>query len=68
MAAFLVIDKANRIRFFEKNFLVANISPKIVFKMIFLILSNANMFYLNLASKLPKYTTINNHAIKLVDS
>ena len=31
VAAFSVIDKANQVRFFKKTFLVANISPKVVF-------------------------------------
>ena len=29
-------DKANRVRFFEKTFLVANISPEVVLGMLFL--------------------------------
>ena len=36
-------DKTNRIRFFEETFLVANISPKIVFGMPFLTLSDADV-------------------------
>ena len=43
IAAFLVINKANRVKFFEETLLVANISPKVIFKMLFLILSNANV-------------------------
>ena len=36
-------DKANQIRFFEETFLVANVSPEVVFGMLFLTLSNANV-------------------------
>ena len=43
VAAFSVVDKTNRVRFFEKTFLVANVSPEVVFKMLFLILSNADI-------------------------
>ena len=43
VAVFLVMDKVNQIRFFEKTFLVANVSPKVVFRMPFLILSGANI-------------------------
>ena len=41
--AFLIMNKANQIGFFEKTFLVANVSPEIVFEMLFLTLSNANI-------------------------
>ena len=30
VATFLVMDKANRVRFFEETFLVANVSPEVV--------------------------------------
>ena len=43
IAVFLVTDKANQIRFFEKIFLLANISPKIVFRRLFLTLNNINI-------------------------
>ena len=43
VAAFSVVDKANRVRFFEETFLVANVSPKVVFGMPFLTLSNADV-------------------------
>ena len=42
-AAFSVLDKANRVRFFEKTFLVANVSPEVVLEMLFLILSCADI-------------------------
>ena len=41
--AFSVTDKANRIRFFEETFLVANVSPEVVFEMPFLILSGVDV-------------------------
>ena len=43
VAAFLVVNKANWVRFFEKTFLVANVSPEIVLGMPFLTLSDANV-------------------------
>ena len=43
VAVFLMMDKANQVRFFEEIFLVANFSPKIVFGMSFLTLSGANI-------------------------
>ena len=46
VAALSVEDKANRVRFFEKTFLVANVSPEVVFEMLFLILSGADVDFL----------------------
>ena len=46
VAAFSVEDKANRLRFFEETFLIANVSPEVVFGMPFLILSGANIDFL----------------------
>ena len=46
VAAFSMEDKANRVRFFEETFLVANISPEVVFGMPFLILSSADVDFL----------------------
>ena len=43
VAAFSVIDKANWVRFFEKTFLVANVSPEVVLGLLFLTLSSANI-------------------------
>ena len=43
VAAFLVKDKANRVNFFEKTFLMANVSPEVVFGMLFLTLSSADV-------------------------
>ena len=45
-AAFLVGDKANWVRFFEETFLMANVSPKVVFGMLFLTSSSANVDFL----------------------
>ena len=42
VAAFLMEDKAKRVRFFEETFLVANVSPEVVLEMLFLILKGAN--------------------------
>ena len=43
VAAFSVEDKANRVRFFEKTFLVANVSPEVVLEISFFTLSSANV-------------------------
>lgn len=43
ITAFLVTDKANQIRFIEEIFLVANICLKVVFEIIFFILSDADV-------------------------
>ena len=43
VTTFSVTDKANRVRFFEEIFLVANINPKVVFGMLFLTLSSADV-------------------------
>ena len=46
VAVFSVTDKANRVRFFEETFLMANISLKVVFKMLFFTLSGADVNFL----------------------
>ena len=46
VVAFLVKDKANQVRFFEKIFLVANVSPEVVLRMFFFILSRVNVDFL----------------------
>ena len=46
VTAFSVINKANQVRFFEKTFMVANVSPKIVLRMLFLTLSSADIDFL----------------------
>ena len=43
IAAFSVTDQANRIRFFEETFIVANICPDVVFGIPFLTLSGADI-------------------------
>ena len=43
VAAFSVTDQANRVKFFEEIFLVANVSPDVVFGMPFLTLSGADV-------------------------
>ena len=43
VAAFSMTDQANKVRLFEKTFLVANVSPDVVFEMPFQILSNADV-------------------------
>ena len=57
VAAFLVTDKANQVKFFEKIFLVANVIPKVVFKMLFLTLSDANIDFLDWELRWRIYTT-----------
>ena len=44
--AFLVMDKANRVIFFEETFLVANVSPEVVFRILFLTLNGADIDFL----------------------
>ena len=43
VAAFSVVDKANRVRFFKKTFVVANVSPEVVLGMLFLTLSEVDV-------------------------
>ena len=43
VATFSLVDKANRVRFFKKTFLVANVSPEVVLGIPFLILSSADI-------------------------
>ncbi len=40
---FSVLDKDGRKRFFEESFLLADIKPNIVLKMLFLTMSNADI-------------------------
>ena len=46
VVAFSVTDKANRVRFFEETFLVANVSPEVVLEISFLTLSSADIDFL----------------------
>ena len=57
VAAFLVTDKANRVRFFEETFLVANVSPEVVLGMPFLTLSGADIDFLDRKLRWRTYTT-----------
>ena len=43
VTAFAMVDKANRVRFFEETFLVANVSLEVVLGMLFLTLSSADI-------------------------
>ena len=54
---FLIIDEANRVNFFKETFLVANISPEVVFGMLFLILSVANIDFLDWKLRWRTYIT-----------
>ena len=57
VAAFSMTDKANRVRFFEETFLVANVSPKVVLGMPFLTLSGADVDSLGRELRWKTYTT-----------
>ena len=50
------MDKVNPVRFFEKTFLIANISPKIVFRMPILTLSGADVDFLDRELRWRTYT------------
>ena len=43
VAAFSVENKANRVKFFEETFLIANVSPEVFFEMSFLILNGVDV-------------------------
>ena len=55
--AFSVMDKANQVRFFEETFLVVNVSPEVVFGMLFLTLSGADIDFLGRELRWGIYTT-----------
>ena len=57
VSAFSVVDKRNRVKFFKDTFLVANITPKVVFGMLFLILSGADVDFLGWKLWWRTYTT-----------
>ena len=57
VAAFSVENKANQVRFFEETFLVANVSPKVVLGILFLILSGADIDFLERELWWKTYTT-----------
>ena len=52
-----VVDKANRVRFFKETFLVANVSPKVVFGIPFLTLSGVNVDFSGRELRWRTYTT-----------
>ena len=43
VSTFFVLDKNNKEKFFEKNFLLANINPDVVFEMPFLPINNIDV-------------------------
>ena len=57
VAAFLMTNKVNQVKFFEETFLVANVSPKVVLGIFFLILSCANVNFLDRKLKWRTYIT-----------
>ena len=57
VSAFSVTNKANRVRFFEEIFLVANVSPEVVLGMPFLILSGADVDFAGRELWWKTYTT-----------
>ena len=57
VTGFLMIDKVNWVRFFKKTFLVANISPEVVFEMSFLTLSGADVDFSGWELRWRTYTT-----------
>ena len=54
--AFSVTDKANWVEFFEESFLVTNVSPKVIFRMLFLTLSGADIYFLGQKFRWRTYT------------
>ena len=57
VATFSMTNKANRIKFFEKIFLVANINPEVVFEILFLTLNGADVDFLSQKLWWRTYTT-----------
>ena len=57
VAVFSVEDKANRVKFFEEIFLVANFSPEVVLGMSFLTLSGADVDFSGRELRWRTYTT-----------
>ena len=52
-----MMDKTNWVRFFKKTFLVANVSPKVVFEIPLLTLSSINVDLLNQEYRWKTYIT-----------
>ena len=57
VAAFSMENKTNQVRFFEETFLVANVSPEVVFGMLFLILNSADVDFLGRELRWRIYST-----------
>ena len=57
VAAFLVVEKANQVQFFEETFLVANISMEVVLEMFFLTLNSADVDFSGQELRWKIYTT-----------
>ena len=57
VSAFSMMYKANRVRFFEKTFLVANVSLEVVFGMLFLTLSGVKIDFSGRELRWKTYTT-----------
>ena len=57
VTVFSVDNKVNRVRFFEKTFLVANVSPEVFLGMPFLILSDTNIDFSGWELRWRTYTT-----------
>ena len=57
VAAFLVKNRANQVRFFEETFLVASVSPKVVFRISFLTLNEAHVDFSGQELRWRTYTT-----------
>lgn len=47
IAVFLISDKGNQVRFFKEIFLVANVSLNVIFGLLFLILNDTNIHFLD---------------------
>ena len=46
VAIFSIIDPADKVKFFKETFLIANVSPDMVFGMLFLTLSSRDIDFL----------------------
>ena len=57
VTTFSAVDKANRVKFFEKTFLVANVSPEVILEMFFLTLSGADVDFSGWKFQWRTYTT-----------
>ena len=47
IAAFLMTDKPNKVKFYEETFVIANVGLKVVFGILFLTLSNIHIDFLD---------------------